>query len=144
MGYHATIQAALVTLLKAALPATCPVLNALAAEEAELQRFDYFVGVIRERIDLDPHAEINPDTAAHTQLEEWEWSLFVAGGAGEIDGAGKGAEVDLLLETIRTALNARRLTTDCGPMSLISEEYMEPHGNGVVYLQRWRHSRMAG
>lgn len=144
MGFHATVQAAIVALLEADLPSNCPVINTLAAEEADLQRLASFVGISRERIDFEPHEEVNPDTDADTQLEAWEWNLFVAGGAGAMDQAGKGAEVDLLLETIRDALNAQRPTAQCGPLSIVTEEYFRDHGNGVVYQQRWRHTRMAG
>jgi hypothetical protein len=143
MGYHEDIQAAIVVLLEAALPSACPVINVLAMEEAELQRYSSFVGIMRERIDFEAHKEINPSTTADTQLEEWEWSLYVCGGAGRATQAGKGAEVDLLMETVRTALNAQRPDSTCGPMSITGEEYYRDHGNGVVYQQTWRHSRMA-
>lgn len=143
MGYHATVQDALVTLLEAATPEGCDVINLIAVDEVDLQRLSCFVAVIRERIEMEYHEEINPSTSYDTQLEEWEWGLYVAGGGGAYNEAGKGAEVDLILEAIRTALNAQKLTTECGPLSILSEEYEGPHGTGVVYLQRWRHSRKA-
>lgn len=145
MGYHATVQAAIVTLLEAALPSGTPVLNGLAEADAEAHNFASFVLIARESITMEPHAEINPSTSADTQLEEWEWNLIVRGGGGASDEPGKGAQVDLILEKIRTALNAQRPTSDCGPLSILSEEYFEIEGQeGVTYLQRWRHSRMAG
>ncbi len=141
MGYHSTVGAALAAKLTAALPANVPVINVLAIDDAELQHFAAFVGLQRERIDFKPHPEINPETTAMTQPELWEWVLYVAGGAGEATKAGKGGQVDTLLETIRTALNAQRLGSDCGPLNIISESYLQQHGNGVVYEQRWRHER---
>lgn len=121
-----------------------PVLNGLADAELDEHRFSELVMIGRDSIRFEPHEEINPLVTADTQLEEWEWNLFIKGGGGGLDQAAKGAEVDELLETIRTALNAQRPTAQCGPMSILSEEYYEEHGAGVVYLQRWRHSRMAG
>jgi hypothetical protein len=144
MGYHADVQAAIVALLEAALPEGVPVLNGLVEDEAARHSLNAFVLIGRDSIRMESHAEINPSTTADTQLEEWEWNLIVKGGGGAATEPDKGAEVDLILETIRTALNAQRPTTDCGPLSILSEEYYDVIGGGVAYLQRWRHSRMAG
>jgi len=144
MGYHATIQAALVALLEAALPSTCEVVNGLVIDDAKAQRLAHFVAIIRESIDLERHAEINPNTAAETQLESWSWVLYVKGGGGAPDGAARGAEVDETLETVRTALNAQRLDSTCGPLNFESETFIEPHGTGVMYAMRWQHTRLSG
>ena len=142
MGYRATIQAALVTLLEASLPSTCEVVNGLAIDDAEAVHLAHFVAVVRERIDFDPHAEINPNTAVKTQEQTWSWVLFVKGGGGAMDGAARGAEVDSTLEAIETALNAQRLDATCGPLTITADEYIKPHGTGVMYAQRWQHSRI--
>ena len=55
-----------------------------------------------------------------------------------------GAEVDLYLELIKTALNAQRPTTDCGPLHLTSEDFEGRAGATVTYTQRWTHRRRAG
>lgn len=144
MGYHATVQAAIVSLLEAALGSTIPVLNGLVEADEDQHRINAFVLIARDSIRFEPHAEINPSTSADTQLEEWEWNLIVKGGGGASDEPSKAAQVDLIMETIRTALNAQRPTADCGPMSILSEEFFGESGEGVTYLQRWRHSRMGG
>lgn len=143
MGYHATVQAALYALLEAALPNDTPVINGLAADDIKAERYASCVVVVRESIEFEPVLEINPTEGAGTQVEEWSWALFVKGGGGKARGSGRAAEVDFTLETIRDALNAQRLTTECGPLSLEAEEYLEPVGTGVLYAQRWRHSRIA-
>ena len=144
MGYHETTQSALVTLLDAALESNVPVLNGLAVTDAQVERYASAVMIVRESIDVDLHPEVNPSTSVADQPELWLWALYVKGGGGSARPSGKGAQVDLILESVRTALNAQRLTTDCGPLHLVSEEYEGPLGTGVLYVQRWRHTRLAG
>ena len=144
MGYHATIQAALVTLLEAALPSTCEVINGLTIDDAKAQSLAHFVAIIRESIDHELHEEINPSTAVKTQMQTWSWVLYVKGGGGGSDGSARAASVDVTLETIETALNAQRLTAKCGPLNLLSETFIEPHGAGVMYAMRWQHTRLPG
>lgn len=141
MGEYETLTAALVALLEAALPSTTPVLNGLSTEDIKAERLASFVGVIRERITFSPHVEMNPNPAAKTQVEKWSWLLLVKGGGGRARSAGKGTEVDKTLETIRTALNAQKLDSTCGPLSVESEDYAGTHGTGVIYEQRWTHER---
>ena len=143
MGFHADVFSGLVTLLEAALPDRVPVFNALTTTEIEYNRTPSYVAVVRESIDYEPHPEINPATATLDQGAEWTWALYIVGGAGNARPADKGAEVDLLLEAVQTALNAQRPTTDCGPLHLTSEDLEELAGTQVVYVQRWRHRRLA-
>jgi len=144
MGYHADIQEALVALLVAALPSSCGVYNGLTLTEVQGVRLGEFVAVFRESITMEPHAEINPSTAVESQLESWEWVLYIKGGGGASDPAAMGVEVDETLETVRAALNAQRLDDTCGPLNLVGEDFFGESGQGVVYAQRWRHSRLSG
>ena len=143
MGYHASVYSGLVTLLEAALPDRVPVLNALSMSDTDFERTAAFVAVVREAIEYEPHPEINPATATLDQGAEWTWTLYIKGGAGAARPHDKGAEVDLLLEAVQTALNAQRPTTDCGPLHLVSEDFEQLAGTQVVYAQRWRHRRLA-
>lgn len=143
MGFHANVFSGLVTLLEAALPDRVPVLNALSMQEQDYERYATCVVVLRESVDYEPHPEINPATATLDQGAEWVWAIYVKGGGGNARPADKGAEVDLLLEAVQTALNAQRPTTDCGPLHLVSEELEEQTGTQVAYVQRWRHRRLA-
>lgn len=144
MGFHADVYSGLVTLLEAALPDRVPVLNGLTTTDNDLERHASWVVVIRESIDYEPHPEINPATATLDQGAEWSWSIYIAGGGGNARPADKGAEVDLLLEAVQTALNAQRpVAADCGPLHLVSEDLEEMAGTQVVYVQRWRHRRLA-
>ena len=142
MGFHAEVYDALERLIEAAVPGVS-VLNELSVDEAYAEGFAKFVLILREGINYVPHPEINPATAVQDQMEQWSWLLLVKGGGGRANQAGKGIEVDKMLESIRTALNAQRLTTDCGPLQLQSEDYEGADSNGVVYGQRWSHFRMA-
>jgi hypothetical protein len=142
MGYHKTVQDALETLLTNALGTTIPVLRGLGLMDKDALTYPAFVAVTRERILFDPHPEINPNTAVQDQPETWYWVLQVKGGGGEPTLGARGAQVDEILETIRTALNAQRLTSDCGPLQLEEEVFDDEHGTGVIYIQRWRHNRM--
>lgn len=142
MGYHKTVQDALEALLAAALPSTTPVVRGLSFADKDALNYASFVGVVREMIVYEPHPEINPDEEVEDQPEWWYWVLQVKGGAGEPTLGGRGAQVDELLETIKTALNAQRLTSDCGPMQLEEEVFDDEHGTGVIYTQRWRHGRL--
>lgn len=140
MGYHATVQAELVALLDAGVPRGVPVLNGLAVSETEAERLAQFVFVVRDGIEFDPHQEINPDVNSTQQPEQWTWTIDVKGGAGAARLSERGAEVDLLLESVRTAIGARKMT-DCGPLHLVSEDYAGTSGAGVVYRQTWTHER---
>jgi len=144
MGYHADVYTGLAELLAGGLPAKFPVLNVLTASEAELSNFSKGVCIVRESIDYEPHPSINPDVDTADQGEMWAWTLYITGGGGRARPAGSGAEVDRYLEQIRTALNAQRPTTDCGPMHLASEEFEGREGATVTYTQRWIHRRLAG
>lgn len=141
MGYHFDVQKALTDLLQEALP-NIPILNGLAIEEAEASRLARAVFIVREALEMDPHIEINPNTAVQDQLERWTWILYVTGGGGSARAADRGAQVDETLEKIRTALNSQRLTADCGPLSIVSETFLGVHGTGVLYAQRWTHIRL--
>ena len=144
MGFHADVQNGIVALLEAALPDRIPVFNLLAVSERELNRTASSVSLMREMIDYEPHPEINPDPSVLDQGAEWTWVIYVVGGAGNARANDKGADVDLILETVQTALNAQRPTTpDCGPMHLISEDFEEMASTSVAYVQRWRHRRLA-
>ena len=141
MGYHANIQNALVALLAGGLSENTPIINGLVTTAEQAERYPSFVLVVREAIDLDPHEPINPNPTSSQQPERWTWSLDVKGGGGSALAADAGAEVDLLLETIRTTLGAQNLTTDCGPLHLESEDFVGQSGTGVVYRQTWWHER---
>jgi hypothetical protein len=143
MGFHADVQNGIVALLEAALPDRIPVFNLLAVTEREFERTASSVSVMRETIDYEPHPEINPETATLDQGADWTWVLYIVGGAGKARHAAKGADVDLVLEAVQTALNAQRPTTDCGPLHLVSEDFEEQAGTSVAYVQRWRHRRLA-
>jgi hypothetical protein len=144
MGYHATIEDALKTLLDAAFNGTeTVILNGLAEVDMQVQTFASCVVIRRDGIEFEPNPHINPDTSVKDQPEQWYWEIFVKGGGGEPNFSGRGSHVDLKLEAIRVALNAQRLTSDCGPMNLVSEEYVNNIGTGVMYVQRWTHSRLA-
>ena len=143
MGYHAEVFEGIAKLLRAALPSSTPVLDALTTEELQVERYASSVVILRESIDYEPHPEINPSTSVKDQGEEWTWSLYVTGGGGGARPADRGQYVDDMLEAIRTALNARRPTTDCGPMHMIEESFETKIGAGVMYVQRWRHRRLA-
>jgi hypothetical protein len=142
MGYHADIMTALKTLLETTV--SVEVIDGLTMTEAQATRLSTGVVVVRDAIHLTPHPEINPLTAVEDQPEEWWWSLYVIGGGGGSRSVTKAAHVDLLLEQIRTGLNAQRLTSDCGPLHLEVEEFIGHQGTGVMYLQRWRHTRLKG
>lgn len=144
MGYHADVYTGIADLLIDALPATMPVFNALTVNEAELDRHATSVVILREGISYDRHPEVAPQTALADQPETWTWALYVTGGGGMARPADAGAEVDLYLEAIRTALNAQRPTTDCGPLHLESEDYEGRDGATVMYVQRWTHMRLQG
>jgi len=140
MGYHATVQAELVALIVAGVPSSVPVLNGLAVSETEAERMAQFVFLVRDSIDFDPHQEINPDVNSTQQPEQWTWTIDVKGGGGAAGQTGRGAEVDLLLEAVRTGIGAQKMT-DCGPLHLVSEDYVGTSGSGVVYRQTWTHER---
>lgn len=148
MGYHADVYKGLADLLTEGLPKTSgkafPILNALTASEQELDNYARSVVILRENIDYEPHPEINPRTAVEDQAETWGWALYVTGGGGRSRTTGSAAEVDLYLELIKTALNAQRPTTDCGPLHLVSEDYEGRSAATVTYTQRWTHRRRAG
>lgn len=141
MSYHADVYEGIAALLGATLPDSIPVFNALTVSEQELDRHASSVTILRESLDYEPHPEINPDTEVEDQAETWEWALYVTGGGGRSRPADSGAEVDRILEKIKTALNAQRPTTDCGPMHLVSEEYEGRDETRVTYAQRWTHRR---
>ena len=140
MGYHADVYDGLATLIEAALPGVV-VFNALAVTEADLDRHALSVCILRESIDYEPHPEIAPRTAVADQAEEWTWTLYVTGGGGRARPADKAAEVDLYLEDLKTALNAQRPTTDCGPLHLVNEDLEGETETTVTYAQRWTHRR---
>jgi len=140
MGYHEEIQTALAVLLEDALPGV-PILNGLTASVDEVARFPKCVLIVRESISYDPHEPINPDPTETQQPEMWTWSIGVKGGAGASTAANAGAEVDKLLEAVRTALGAQRLSNKCGPLHLELEDYRDESGRGVVYTQTWVHER---
>ena len=144
MGYHDDVYKGLAKLLAGGLPAKFPILNVLTASEQDLDRHPRSVIVVREAIDYEPHPEINPDVDIADQGEAWAWTLYVTGGGGRARSADSGAEVDLYLESIQTALNAQRPTTDCGPLHLAGEEFEERTTTTVTYTQRWVHRRLAG
>ena len=141
MGYHADVYKGLADLLIAALPSDMPTLNALTIDELEFDRHARSVFILRESIEYEPHPEINPRTAVENQGETWEWTLYISGGAGTVRPADSGAEIDLYLEMIKTALNAQRITDDCGPLHLESEDFEGRDGTKVTYTQRWTHRR---
>lgn len=140
MGFHQDVQTGLALKLETAMP-TVPILNGLVTTEDEINRHAVCVLVVREVIEYDPHETINPTPTETQQPEEWRWSLEVKGGGGAELASKAGAEVDFLLEKIRTALAAQRLTTDCGPLNMVTEEYVGQSGRGVVYRQTWTHER---
>ncbi len=140
MGYHATVQAAIKALIVAAVDV--PVLEGAEADEPKTDRMASFVYLLRESIEYEPHVEINPDTSSSSQYEQWQWALYVVGGGGGSRVKDRAATVDTLLETIKTALNAQKLTSNCGPLHLVSEEYEGRHNSGVMYVQRWNHDRL--
>jgi hypothetical protein len=142
MGYHADVYKGLADLVITAVPDDMPVLNVLTEEEVEFDRHNRSVCILRENIGFEPHPEINPQTAVADQPETWEWTLYVTGGAGKARAPDSGAEIDLYLELIRTALNAQRLTSDCGPLHLTSEDFEGRDGAKVTYTQRWTHRRL--
>ena len=149
MGYHADVYKGFADLVIAALPTGAsgnpmPTINALTASEATLNQFARGVVILRESIDYEPHPEINPRTAVEDQVETWTWALYVTGGGGKPRPADRGAEVDLYLELIKTALNAQRPTADCGPLHLVNEDFEGREGATVTYTQRWTHRRLAG
>lgn len=141
MGYHADVYKGLADLIIAAVPEDMPTLNVLTDEEVEFDRHNRSVFILRENIGYDPHPEINPRTAVEDQPETWEWTLYVTGGAGTANPPSAGAEIDLYLEMIKTALNAQRLTSTCGPLHLVSEDFEGRDGPKVTYTQRWTHRR---
>ena len=144
MGYHADVYKGLADLIIDVLPSDMPTFNALTVEEQELDRHARSVVILRENISLEKHPEINPRTAVEDQAETWEWTLYVTGGGGQARPADRGDEVDLYLELIKTALNAQRPTTDCGPLHLMAEDFEGRDGAAVTYTQRWTHRRRAG
>ena len=141
MGYHADVYKGLADLIIAALPSDMPTLNMLTAGELEFDRHARSVFILREAIDYDPNPEINPRTAVENQGEAWGWTLYVTGGGGTTRATDAGAEIDLYLEMIKTALNAQRPTSDCGPLHLESEDFEGRDGPKVTYTQRWTHRR---
>ena len=142
MGYHADVYDGIADLLIAALPKAMPVFDALTVDEQQLDRHAQSVVILRESLDYEPNPLINPDTDVEQQWETWTWALYITGGGGRSRPAGSGAEVDLYLEKIRTALNAQRPTTECGPLHLVSEEYEGRDTARVTYVQRWTHRRL--
>lgn len=144
MGYHADVYQGIVELLHGSLPSSVPVLNAIATTETEAERYAASVIILRESIDYEPHPELTPSTSVLDQGEEWSWALYITGGGGGARPADRGEQVDVMLEKVRTALNARRPTSDCGPMHLVDELYDAHVGNSSVrYVQHWRHRRLA-
>jgi hypothetical protein len=141
MGYHADVYKGFADLIIEAVPSDMPTLNMLTASETEFDRHARSVLILRESIDYEPHPEINPRTAVEDQAETWEWVLYITGGGGTARSTDGGAEVDLYLEMIKTALNAQRPTSDCGPMHLTSEDFEGRDGAKVTYTQRWTHRR---
>lgn len=141
MGYHANVQNALVAALEVAVPGVA-VLNGLSLTVAQGNRLAQWVSVHREGIDFEPHLPIMPADDDDQQPEAWTWFIDVKGGGGTYDKPGAGAEVDLLLEAVRTGLGAQSMTADCGPLHLVSEDYEGESGTGVVYRQTWTHERM--
>ena len=143
MGYHADVYKGLADLIIAALPDDMPTLNVLTSEEIDFDRHARSVFILRENINFEPHPEIAPRTAVKSQRETWEWTLYVTGGGGKARPTDSGAEIDLYLEMIQTALNAQRPTSDCGPLRLTDEDF-EGRGDGakVTYTQRWTHRRL--
>lgn len=141
MGYHADVYKGLADLIIGAVPSDMPTLNMLTSSEVEFDRHARSVLILRESIDYEPHPEINPRTAVEDQAETWEWVLYITGGGGTARSTDGGAEVDLYLEMIKTALNAQRPTSDCGPMHLTSEDFEGRDGAKVTYTQRWTHRR---
>ena len=143
MGFHSDVRDGIVTHLDDALkPYEVSVIDALSITEAQAERFSVGVFIVRESIDYSPHPEVNPSTAAADQPEFWTWALYVIGGGGASRPSDRASHVDTLLETIRTALNAQRPTSDCGPLHLLSEDFEGRHSQGVMYSQRWTHLRM--
>jgi len=142
MGYHADVYKGLADLIIAAVPSSTPVFSALAVSEREFVNYASSVCILRESISYEPHPEISPRTAVADQVETWNWTLYVTGGAGASRPSSAGAEVDKFLEIIRTALNAQRPTTDCGPLHLVSEDLEDSNGTLVTYAQRWTHRRL--
>ncbi len=141
MGYHADVYKGLADLVITALPSDMPTLNVLTTDEVDFDRHARSVLILRESISYEPHPEINPRTAVEDQAETWEWTLYVTGGGGTSQSSDGGAEIDLYLEMIKTALNAQRPTSDCGPMHLTSEDFEGRDGTKVTYTQRWTHRR---
>jgi len=141
MGYHADVYKGLADLIIAAVPSDMPTINMLTANELDFDRHARSVLILREAISYEPHPEIAPRTAVEDQAETWEWTLFVTGGGGTARPADGGAEIDLYLEKVKTALNAQRPTTDCGPLHLTSEDFEGRDGAKVTYTQRWTHRR---
>jgi hypothetical protein len=139
MGFHSDVQTGLALLLENALQV--PVLNGLTVSTEDVNRLATVVLVVRESIQFDPHEPIMPNPTETQQPEKWYWTLDVKGGGGTKTAANAGAEVDLLLEAVRTALAANRPTQDCGPLHLESEEYVGNSGSGVIYRQTWWHER---
>jgi hypothetical protein len=142
MGYHADVYKGIADLVIGALPSNFPVFDALTVGEQRLSREARSVCILRESVDYTPHVEINPDTSVQDQWETWSWALYIKGGAGQARPPARGAEVDLYLEMIRTALNAQRPTSHCGPLYLVSEEFEGRDGATVAYTQRWTHRRL--
>jgi hypothetical protein len=144
MGYHADIEDALRELLETAFAGTnTPVLNGLAEVDMQVQTFASCILIRRDSVEFDPNPHINPDPLVKDQPEMWYWEIYVKGGGGEPNFSGRGTHVDLKLEAVRVALNAQRLDDNCGPMNLTSEEYVNNIGTGVMYVQRWTHTRLA-
>ena len=142
MGYHSDVQTALALLLETRFSnGQIPILNGLAVTEVEAERYAAFILIVREGIDFDPHEPINPNITSSQQPERWTWTLDVKGGGGAARAADAGSQVDLLLESVRTTLGATKLTSDCGPLHLESEDYVGNSGTGVVYRQTWWHER---
>jgi hypothetical protein len=141
VGYHYDLQAELESLASSIIE-PAPVLAALEVTEAQFDRLAVAVFIIRESISFEPFRQINPTPGAIDQPETWTWALYVIGGGGGRRPSDRGGSVDLLLEQLREGLSAQRLSTRCGPLQLIDETYEGPHGTGVMYVQRWRHSRL--
>jgi hypothetical protein len=141
MGYHADVYKGLADLIINAVPSDMPTFNALTSEEIEFDRHARSVFILRENISYDPPPEINPRTEVENQRETWEWTLYVTGGAGTTRSSDAGAEIDLYLEMIKTALNVQRPTSNCGPLHIVSEDFEGRDGTKVTYTQRWTHRR---
>jgi len=142
MGYHKTLHDAIKALMTTALTVSealvAPIIDSLNEAEAQAERLAVFTVLVRDRIDL----ELSPVIGGGIQEETWTWKIYVTGGGGGARSYDKSTHVDTLLELLRTGLAQKKpVTPDCGPMQLISEEYLDYHGTAVTYVQTWTHGR---